>query len=281
MSRTVWQAAFDKAAVDGKINSPGVAGVVVLLEGLCGAHVDRAEVEEYFVRFGKAVDSDFDCADFFTLREHLGVESDADEDDVDSIVNAIVQQYDREEQFVVKPDQVEGENEKSEASMLCEVTDAMKVEAALIQSSQDAMFASFIASSPIESDVPMPVRRARYARELFYVNLRKVLEDQARTSRVFPRAMILGKFVPWVLVSKAVGMSAEDAQKLVDDVEATHVQEFERVFFERWDTIAASAMYSAQSLESLFSRFVAEEYYVLLRVAVERGQRFFYSKVWR
>ena len=176
------------------------------------------------------------------------------------------------------PDQVKGENAKDEASMLCEVTDAMKVKAALIQSKQGAMFDSFIASSPIESNVPMPVRRARCAREFVFVNLRQVLEDRARTSRVFPRAMILDKFVPWVRVSKAVGMSTEDAQKLIDDVEATNVQEFERVFFERWDTIAASAKYSAHSLESLFNRIVAEEYCVLLRVAVERRQRLWIRK---
>ena len=64
----------------------------------------------------------------------------------------------------------------------------------------------------------------------------------------------------------------EDAQKLVDNVDATHVPEFERVFFERWGTIAESAKYSADSLESLFSRFVAEEYYGLLRAVVQHGQ---------
>ena len=55
---------------------------------------------------------------------------------------------------------------------------------------REAMFTSFTSSSPIESDVPMPVRRARYARELYYVNLRKVFEEYARTFRVLPRAMI-------------------------------------------------------------------------------------------
>ena len=124
---------------------------------------------------------------------------------------------------------------QNEAEVLCEFVDALKMESAIIQSKQDAMFAAFMATHPSDSQVSVPVLRGQYAREFYYFNMQTALEEYVLIYRVLPRVRISDKFVPFVSPQRSLATSEEDAQNLIHKVTDIDLSEFERLVFKRWD----------------------------------------------
>ena len=159
MSRTQWQKCFDDAAVEGNLKCPGVAGLFVLCESNGMNSIALADIENFFEKQEMPTDSDLGCSDLFALLEHLGWQSDHEEDDdadrkkttdeqnsmcADPILEAIAQQIENKDRFDVKPEQVEDEEKKNEAMMICACFDVLQTESVMIQSKQDAMFAAYM-----------------------------------------------------------------------------------------------------------------------------------------
>ena len=135
MSREQWEESFNAAAVDGLLNGPGAAGLLVLCDSNGMKNVALGDIEKFYENIGKTADADVSSLEFFQLLKHLGCSNLEENNDagVDAIVEAISRQRECQSRFEVRPDQLKSEKEKKEAQQICEILDAMKLESAVMQ----------------------------------------------------------------------------------------------------------------------------------------------------
>ncbi len=132
-------------------------------------------------------------SDFFKLLEHSGWEaSENAEVGTEHVLEEIALQFETKETWEVRPEQTGAYVDTEEARNLCEAFEDLKLEATLIQSKHDAMFAEYMASNPCDEQTPARVKRAKYSRDFYYLNARKVMLEQILQSRKLPRSIVVG-----------------------------------------------------------------------------------------
>ena len=96
-------------------------------------------------------------------------------------------------------------------------------------------------------------------------------------TRKMPRSMFLEKVIPSVSVCTSDGLVSEEKQELVKSVTEADLPLFEDIFFSKWDSISRLVhRYSTEdSIKTMFTEFVQNDYYQLLQEAVEKRQSTF------
>ncbi len=147
---------------------------------------------------------------------------------------------------------------EAEATHVSALAESMQIEHARVQSKHDAMVAEYLASSP-SYELPVAVRRARYSREFYYLNVRKVLQDHIRVTRALPRCMDDNRYIPLLSIPSVPDGQESQSNSLVDKVVLSDVPVFERMLFERWDVVLQSASYCTVNISDVFDRCLAAE----------------------
>ena len=285
MQRAEVKNAFDVAATDGVLLSPRVAGLSVLCESI-GVHVhSNDEIENYILSIGRDVSENWNETEFIALLIHLGW-SDKDKDELEAEIESasqvveaqVMAQSAAKEQFEVKPSQVLHAALSQDSSDVLLLMEEMQFEHAMVASKHEAMFSEFMALNPCDDEVSPAVRRARDSRQFYYFNLRRMIQEQMLKTRAMPRHKIFDKFVPVVSPFTPDGNVKGDAQVLVDSVVAADIPIFERLFFERWGTVAKNVQYCEVPLEDVFAKFVQTAYFPILREAISKRSCVFVPK---
>ena len=168
---------------DATISSPGVAGIVVLLQ----THNVDATVEKVQVVFdemGWDAHRSFSWCDFQLLVDRLEnavleeASKDSDEDHADeqakamsAIVDVIAGRMEEKTFPYVLPGHLKNDGEISEAEEA--LTYVQKVEAVEVQSFIDNEWDKYEVQNPGDENLPRAVKRAQWARQFYYPLLRE------------------------------------------------------------------------------------------------------------